>query len=248
MSAPDWLAGAGDILLLCDHASNHVPADIDLGIAPALLDRHIAIDIGAAAVTRALAAALEAPAVLATVSRLVIDLHRQADHPALIPEISDGHAIPGNVGADRLARIARFHAPYHRSIAAAIRARRPALIASIHSFTPALESGGAPRPWVVGILSNRDRRAADIAIERLRAAGHETGDNEPYSGRLLNATLNRHGEANGIPSLAIEIRNDLIASAQGVAAWCATLAPILAAIAQRYLLGARGADWQTGAP
>jgi len=232
MSHPVILPGRpGGILLICDHASNAVPEGIDLGIGADLLDKHIAIDIGAGPLTEALAARLGAPAILATVSRLVIDLHRQSDHVALIPATSDGHEIAGNRNVDRADRIARFHAPYHRALAALIRAERPSLLASIHSFTPRLESGGAAsRPWHAGILYNRDRRAADLAIAMLREAGIETGDNEPYSGRLLNATLNRHGEANGIPSLAIEIRNDLIGDAIGVARWADILAPILTKI------------------
>lgn len=231
MTAPRYIAGeAGGILLICDHASNAVPDGIDLGIDRDLLDRHIAIDIGAGALTEALAARLAAPAVLATVSRLVIDLHRQPDHPALVPTISDGHVIPGNRAADRTERIARFHAPYHRTLASMIRATRPILLASIHSFTPQLEQGGAPRPWEIGILSNRDRRAADLAVALLRAAGLPTGDNEPYSGGMLNATLNRHGEAAGIASIAIEVRNDLIGDDKGVARWTDILAPILETI------------------
>lgn len=216
--------GAQDVLLLCDHASNAVPEGIDLGIAPELLDLHIAIDIGAAAVTRALAARLDTPAILATVSRLVIDLHRQSDHIGLIPHRSDGHPIPGNETADRAARIARFHAPYHRLIRDRIRAQRPSLILSIHSFTPRLEHGGSDRPWEVGVLYNRDTRAAHPTIDYFRAQGLPTGDNEPYSGRLLNATLNRHAEGQGIPSVAIEIRNDLIRDEAGAERWSQILA------------------------
>ncbi|WP_404338739.1 N-formylglutamate amidohydrolase [Sphingomonas sp. MMS12-HWE2-04] len=213
-----------DILLLCDHASNLVPPDIDLGIDPALLDLHIAVDIGAGPLTRRLAASLDAPAILATVSRLVIDLHREPDHLGLIPHRSDGHWIPGNASVDRAARIARFHAPYHRLLARRIRAQRPKLILSIHSFTPRLEQDGSDRPWEVGVLYNRDARAAHPAIDWLRGQGLVTGDNEPYSGRLLNATLNRHAEGNGIPSVAIEVRNDRITDAAGVARWSAILA------------------------
>jgi predicted N-formylglutamate amidohydrolase len=224
MSVADILpGGAADVLLLCDHASNTVPADIDLGIDPALLDLHIAVDIGAGDVTRALAARLGAPAVLATVSRLVIDLHREPDHVGLIPHRSDGHWILGNESVDRAGRIARFHAPYHRLLREQVRRQRPALILSIHSFTPCLEHGGTPRPWEVGILYNRDTRAARPAVDWFRAQGIETGDNEPYSGRLLNATLNRHAEAQGIPSIAIEIRNDLIRDEAGVALWAERL-------------------------
>lgn len=224
MSVVERIAGAGDVLILCDHASNHVPGDIDLGIDPALLDKHIAIDIGAAAVSRGLADQLGAPALLATVSRLVIDLNREVDAPGLIPHVSDGHAIPGNEGVDRAGRIARFHAPYHRAIAAQMRAQRPALIVSVHSFTPALESGiAAPRPWEAGVLYNRDARAARPAVEWLTRQGIMTGDNEPYSGRILNATMNRHAEGTGTPNLGIEIRNDRISNPAGVARWCEIL-------------------------
>lgn len=224
---------ASDLLLLCDHASNAVPDDIDLGIAPGLLAKHIALDIGAAPVTRALAAALDAPAILGTVSRLVIDLHREPDHPGLIPEASDGHVIPGNLQADRAARLLRFHEPYHAAIAERIATQRPRLILSIHSFTPCLEVAGAPRPWEIGILYNQDDRAARIAVPWLAGQGLITGDNQPYSGKQLNATLNRHAEAAGIASIAIEIRNDLIGDSTGVQRWTDTLCQLAGELRNR---------------
>jgi len=227
---PERIDGAGPILLLCDHASNAVPPGVNLGIDADLLNRHIAIDIGAAALTRALAGLLGAPAILATVSRLVIDLHREPDRADLIPLASDGHAIPGNMGADRAGRIARFHAPYHRIVSGAIDAHRPRLIVAIHSFTPALETGNAPRPWEIGILYNRDTRAARLAIDLLARDGAIVGDNQPYSGRDLNTTLNRHAEARGIPSFAVEMRNNLIGDDDGVADWVGRLAPVLTQI------------------
>ncbi len=241
MSVAQVIDGAADILILCDHASSVVPSDIDLGIDVDLLTKHIAVDIGAAAVSEAMAAQLEAPAILATVSRLVIDLNREPDRLGLIPHSSDGHAIPGNDDADRTERIGRFHAPYHRLIAETIRAKPPKLIVSVHSFTPRLEQhDGADRPWEIGILYNRDARAARIGIALLEAAGIVTGDNEPYSGRILNATMNRHAEGNGIPYLGIEIRNDLISDASGVAHWAQLLASIANDVRNRLA--------QTGSP
>lgn len=234
MSVAQIIDGAADIVILCDHASNTVPADVDLGIDPALLTKHIAVDIGAVAVSEAMAGQLDAPAILATVSRLVIDLNREPDRGGLIPHSSDGHAIPGNEDADRMERIARFHAPYHRLIAATIRAKRPKLLVSVHSFTPRLEQhDGAARPWEIGILYNRDARAAQIGIELLEAMGVVTGDNEPYSGRILNATMNRHAEGNGIPYLGFEIRNDLISDPAGVAHWAQLLAGIVKDVRNR---------------
>lgn len=221
--------GAADVLLLCDHASSAVPDDIALGVEPHVMARHVAVDIGAGPLTRALAAEIGAPAVLGTVSRLVIDLHREPDHPSLIPLDSDGHTVSGNAGVNREERIARFHAPYHRAIAAEVWQRRPKLVVAIHSFTPRLETGNAPqRRWEVGVLYNRDTRAAAPAVAWLAGQGLITGDNEPYSGRLLNATLNRHAEANGIPSLSIEVRNDLIGDDAGVARCCDILARMIA--------------------
>lgn len=233
MSDPVRLNGSGGILLLCDHASADVPAGIDLGVGPVVMEKHVAVDIGAEPLTRALSRKLGAPAILATVSRLVIDLHREPDHPALIPVMSDGIEVPGNRDADRFERIRRFHAPYHAAISETVSSDRPHLIVAIHSFTRMLETGGGTmRPMEAGVLYNRDDRAARIVLNGLRQAGVETGDNEPYSGRLLNATLNRHGEARGIRCVSIEVRNDLIADAAGVTRWSDLLAPIIRVAAE----------------
>lgn len=237
MSDPAISEGAaGGLLLLCDHASAAVPDGIDLGVPPDVMARHVAVDIGAAPLTRALAARLGAPAVLATVSRLVIDLHRQPDHPALIPLESDGDPVPGNHAADRADRVARFHRPYHRAVAAAVRRYSPRLIVAIHSFTPRLRTMEADRPWQIGILYNRDTRAAQRAIAELRSQGLCVGDNEPYTGRRLNATLNRHAEAHGFASFAVEVRNDLIADDAGVARWADRLVPLLGRLTDAFAL------------
>ena len=221
------------IVAVCDHASNYVPVDIALGIAPDLLEKHIAWDIGAAGVTERLAREHGIAALLGEVSRLVIDLHREEDSPGLIPESSDGHLIAGNIGADREMRLERFHRPYHRAMAEWLDAADPRLILSIHSFTPELESAsGAARPWDVGLLYNQDERAARPAIRLFEQRGLTVGDNEPYSGRLLNATMNRHAEAHGRPYCAIEIRNDLIADEAGQARWAALVAEVAQGVVQ----------------
>ena len=224
------------MLLIGDHASNHVPARINLGIDPALLNQHIAIDIGVDPLGRALCGALGCPGLLGPVSRLVIDLNREEDAPGLIPAASDGHRIPGNIELsveDRNARIENFWRPYHSAISQRILDTSPKLLISLHSFTPILREEGSDRPWQVGVLYNRDERAAHIAIPLLEAAGIATGDNLPYSGKDLNATMNTHGEANGIAYLGLEVRQDLIGDAKAVARWAAKLAPIIAATRQR---------------
>ena len=168
---------------------------------------------------------------LACVSRLVIDFHREEDSPALIPETSDGHLVPGNIGADRERRLAAYHRPYHAALGEWLDAAEPKLILAIHSFTPSLETAPQDRPWEVGLLYNEDDRAR-LAIPLLEAEGLVVGDQQPYSGKLLNATMNRHAEAHGRPYCAIEIRNDLIADEGGQARWAALIADIANRVAQ----------------
>lgn len=234
-----WQDIAGDpasgMLLIGDHASNDVPDGVALGVPQALLNEHIAIDIGVAPLGRALCGSLDCPGVLGGVSRLVIDLNREEDAAGLIPERSDGHAIPGNRGLDDMQRAARLEAywrPYHDHIAQTIVAYEPKLLISLHSFTPSLATDSTPRPWQIGILYNRDERAARVALSLLEEAGVAAGDNLPYSGKVLNATMNRHAEGNGIPYLGIEVRQDLIAAPAGVAMWAGRLGPIIASVAR----------------
>ncbi len=226
--------GRGGILILCDHASNHIPPPLaGLGLAPEVLARHIAHDIGAAAVTRRLSALLDAPAILATVSRLVIDLNRAPDAADAIPARSDGVVIPGNRGLDATARQARIDAcfaPYHdaceRQLAAMLGRGEHPIVIGLHSFTP--EMNGTPRPWPVGFLYNRDPRLFCAMRPLLEADyGLEVGDNEPYSGTELYYSMHRHGEAHGLVQATIEIRQDLITDAAGQARWATILADCL---------------------
>jgi predicted N-formylglutamate amidohydrolase len=225
--------GASHMLIIGDHASNHVPRGIDLGIDPALLETHIALDIGVAALAATLSARMGMPAILGGVSRLVVDLNREADAPHNVPIASDGHAVPGNaISHDaRADRINRFWVPYHDKISQLMAEYGSKLLISIHSFTPRLASDPAQlRPWQIGILYNEDERAARIAIPALEAAGVVVGDQLPYSGKLLNATMNLHGEARGIAYLGIEMRQDLISEPDGVAHWADVLVPVIAQV------------------
>lgn len=228
----------GGILIVSDHASNHVPADIDLGIDPALLDQHVAIDIGVAQVGALMAANPGTAAFLGGVSRLVCDFNREEDAPAVIPHASDGHDIPGNLFdvAGREERLARFHRPYHAALADLLERAPPALIVSLHSFTPSLASRPEElRPWHVGVLYNQDDRAARLAIPLLAAEGLIVGDQQPYSGKLLNATMNRHAESEGRPYIGIEVRQDLIGHPAGQAEWAERLTRIANAVAMELM-------------
>lgn len=219
----------GGIIVVSDHASNRVPDDIDLGIDPALLEQHIAVDIGVAGVAAHMAQRPGIAAFLGGVSRLVCDFNRDEHGSTVCPIASDGHAIPGNaldhVGHE--ARLARFYRPYHEALARLLDDAPPALILSFHSFTPQLASDPSQqRPWQVGVLYNEDDRASRLAIPLLEAEGLIVGDQEPYSGRLLNATMNRHAEAEGRPYFGVEVRQDQITDPANHALWAERLARI----------------------
>jgi predicted N-formylglutamate amidohydrolase len=233
------VAGRADagLILLCDHAGNAFPPEYGtLGLPEAQLRRHIAYDIGAAAVTRAIAAALDVPAVLTRFSRLLIDPNRGADDPTLIMRLSDGAVIPGNRhldAAERVKRTARYYRPYHDNIENVIErcigAGVPPSIISIHSFTESWK--GVPRPWHVGILWDRDARLSGPMLDHFHAdGGLIVGDNEPYKGSLEGDCLWQHATARGLPNALIEIRQDLIRDAQGQRQWAERIIALVHAL------------------
>ncbi len=229
----------GAIVVACDHASAAVPAELaNLGLDAKQLERHIAWDIGAGELTLALARRLGARAVLARWSRLVIDCNRALEDPTCIAAASDGVKIPGNANLTpraRAVRADRYWRPYHAAIDAALaecgsRVAAPVLLA-VHSFTPHMQ--GKARPWHAGVLWDRDPRIAQPLIAALRALpGLVIGDNQPYSGRhSADYTIDTHAEARGLPHVSIEVRQDLLSTAEGVTMWAerlnACLRPIL---------------------
>jgi predicted N-formylglutamate amidohydrolase len=224
-------AGAAPILVICDHASRRIPRRLgDLGLAEHDRARHIAWDIGAADVARHMALGLDAPAILAGYSRLVVDCNRNLHDPSLMPAASDGTAIPANAAippAERQARIDALYRPYHQAIAArldgfAAAGLAPSLL-SIHSCTP--EMNGRFRPWHVGVCWAGDRRLAAPVMEAL---AHDpeivVGDNQPYALDLQeDYSVPVHALSRGLPYLMVEIRQDLIAAPAAARHWADVL-------------------------
>jgi predicted N-formylglutamate amidohydrolase len=68
-------------------------------------------------------------------------------------------------------------------------------------------------------------------LTAFRDAGYVVGDNEPYSGKApQDFTIDHHAEANGLPCVGIEIRQDLIDDESGVTEMAALMHAIIAEI------------------
>ncbi|GAW34263.1 N-formylglutamate amidohydrolase [Roseovarius sp. A-2] len=210
--------GTGPAVILCEHASNHIPADYDgLGLEPSARDSHAAWDPGAEDLARRLSEALDAPMIAGRISRLIYDCNRPPEAPSAMPERTETIAVPGNVGLDeaaRAARVARVYAPFTRATSDLI-ARRgsadtPFALITVHSFTPRWME--QPRAVEIGILHDTDARLADAMLAQ-EAPGRQVERNAPYGpADGVTHSLCLHGIANNLPNVMLEIRNDLIAT------------------------------------
>ena len=232
--------GRAPILIVADHASPWFPAAMNqLGVADWVLERHVTWDIGSDSLARFLADRLDAPAILAGFSRLIIDPNRRLDDPTAFVAVSDGIAIPGNqdlAETQKSLRIQSFYRPYHDAIAARLDAFEaagivPALL-SVHTCTPVFAE--VVRPWHIGVMYDRDPRIALPMIDGLRRIeGVCIGDNEPYSGRHPHDyTIDFHAERRGLPHVGFEVRQDLVGSSEGARHWAAILADALSPVLQ----------------
>ncbi|MEA1888245.1 MAG: N-formylglutamate amidohydrolase [Pseudomonadota bacterium] len=231
--------GQAKVLLVGDHVSNLIPGSLkQLGLEDWVLQEHVTYDIGTRKLLTHLVDHLDARAVMAGYSRLVIDLNRSLEDASVMPEASDNIPIPGNQGLsaeDRNRRIHSFYTPYRAAIDHALHGFRqrdivPALIA-IHSFTP--QMAGFERPWHIGLLWDKDPRIPLQLLQRLRAHPEaiNVGDNEPYSGKHpADYTIDHHAEAAGLPHVSIEVRQDLINTEAGAEKWATILAEALTGI------------------
>jgi predicted N-formylglutamate amidohydrolase len=229
---------AGPFVIFCDHASNHIPDELDgLGLPDSELTRHIAWDIGAAAITEELSKRFDSPAILCGTSRLVIDCNRQLNALDLIPEVSDATPIPGNRNLDERAReqrIAKWFTPYHAAIEEILVAREErgigSIALSIHSMTASL--AGIARPWQIALSSYTDRSLVDPLLTALRRPGDVTvGDNQPYDlDPAVDYSTPFHALRRNLRHLQVEFRQDEVADEPGQSRWAARFATALSVI------------------
>ncbi len=220
--------GSSPLLLTCEHASNRVPPPRSWPEADERLrNLHWAYDLGAAEVTRGLAERLNAVAVLARFTRLLVDPNRSPESENLFRDRADGEAVWLNVETDeaeRQARIQSLYEPFHAAIDGVMAGRPPGLLLSVHSFTPRYE-GGDLRPMQLGVLFDFDREPALVLAAALAKTGLVTALNAPYSG--LNGMMysaQSHGTRHSWRALELEIRQDLSGDPEKVEGLVSTIA------------------------
>jgi predicted N-formylglutamate amidohydrolase len=231
-------AGISPFLFTCDHYGRLIPQKLgDLGLPADELIRHIAWDIGIAGVAETLSNHLDARLIAQRYSRLVIDCNRPLTAAGSIPRLSEATMIPGNEALSREAaeiRRREIFDPYHQRIEEVVdqrlAERKPTVLVALHSFTPVY--AGVARPWHIGTLYHHDTTLPPLLLKALRAeADLVVGDNEPYAvSDETDYTIPQHGEARGLISTGIEIRQDLIGDGVGQQQWAERLARILGEI------------------
>lgn len=200
-------------LITCEHAGNRVPTELRplFKRDKAMLYTHRGYDPGALTLTREIAAALHAPYLQSTISRLVVDLNRSIGHPRLHAEV-----IQSELSSEAQQKIIeRHYLPYRRKaealIAQAIVQGRRVIHISCHSFTPALN--GKVRNADIGLLFDpacpgetafcRDWQTALSA----RRPDCTTRRNYPYVGTsdAFTSYLRRHFPVEAYLGMEIEI-------------------------------------------
>lgn len=231
--AAEGQAARGPWLLIADHAGRAIPRRLGwLGLDEQDLQRHIAWDIGALAVSKHVSEMLNAPLVYQRYSRLVIDCNRQLHAHDSIPALSEYTQIPGNQDLseeDRLARQQEIHAPYHARIADLLDRWEgpPPIIVAMHSCTPRYKE--QVRSMEIGCIYGDDRRFAGRVLEVLQGSvGPTAVDNQPYQVDMQkDYSIPVHAESRGLAYVEFEIRQDLIAEAAGALQWARTVADAL---------------------
>lgn len=203
------------VVLLCEHGGNAVPSPWkDLGIPRAFFDTHFGSDIGAAELTINVAERLGATAIVSNYSRLFLDYNRHSNDPDCFKLDMGGIPIPANQRLseteiqlrERYARLPLERAIDQWTLA---EATKPALLISIHSFSPVWNN--QIRECEIGVMWREDTRLAHPLIEALRQGDIKVDDNQPYDFRTSDwFTLKRHGLDVGVPCAYIEIRNSFL--------------------------------------
>ena len=202
------------LVLTCEHGGCDIPSRWAGRFAgrERWLNSHRGWDAGAATCARVLQRVFRCPLVLATTSRLLIDLNRPSGDPGLFSTATRG--LPANERAELLARIhARHWNRVRRRIGEVLR-DGPVLHVGVHTFTPVYR--GCRRDTDIGLLFDPARHAeaafARNWAEAIAAAQPRwtVAFNRPYHGADPGLTTSLRDEfPKGYLGLELEINRRL---------------------------------------
>ena len=187
-----------ELLVTCEHGGQCVPARFSelLRGAGGVLDTHRGWDPGALQLARELARKFDAPLLACTTTRLLVDTNRSLGHRSLFSEWSRTLSRE-----EREWVLARWWRPHREATLAFVRAHRPTLHLSVHSFTPVWE--GRERTVDIGFLYDPQRRRERELVSSWQEALTELRPelrlrrNQPYRGTadgLISGMRRQFGE------------------------------------------------------
>jgi predicted N-formylglutamate amidohydrolase len=205
--------GHSPLVLISVHEGRHIPPQLHdahgrpLGLGPADLARHIAVDLGVGDVTTLIADACKAHVFRVTHSRLVADLNRFADELECIAPRADGTDVLVNkemTTAERNARLAEFYFPvldgmkkFVADVARKLGAE-PFLI-SMHSYARTMKENSTPKRedvCVFGYPEFGPSPKLEKFIQQLSVDNPDlvVGNNRPFSAKTpaLQTSENDH--------------------------------------------------------
>jgi predicted N-formylglutamate amidohydrolase len=218
--------GSWSVLVTSEHGGNDVPYAYRALFRrrAKLLASHRGWDPGTYDLAERLAAALDAPLVAATVTRLLVDLNRSPHNPRVFSEVT--RPLPR---AERVSLLDRFHRPHWAAVrgglANALRDGGRVLHLGIHSFTPVLN--GVRRKPDVALLYDParpgERKLVAGWAQALAAAlpSRIVRRNDPYRGYtdgLATALRREHGPRRYL-GIEIEVNQRHVGTSGRFPAW-----------------------------
>ena len=211
------------LFLTCEHAGNEIPPEMAGSEKERRwLEDHWGWDIGAERLVRSMVDQEDAYAVMSRYSRLLCDVNRSLQQDELVRSHVMGEPIGFNrqLGEEGISeRVERYHEPYHEAVdrhLGEVAEENPELfLISVHTFTPVL--GDEVRDMEIGLLFDEGQEPYVYDIhESIRQEEFRVALNEPYSGKNdLIYSVERHGSNHGVRFVELEVRNDLVDTAEG---------------------------------
>jgi predicted N-formylglutamate amidohydrolase len=235
-----------NVIITCEHASNHLHKYRLQGKEIAYENSHWAYDPGAKDITLDLSEQAKVLSIYSNFSRLIIDPNRSLLSETLIRRFIEkdielemnqkckNHYFKIVDVLDRDKRIEIYYCPYYKILREVLLFTMPKYVISSHSFTPIYEDQ-AIRDYEVGLLYREKGKMIGLIEEAFKKNGIRYKINEPYD---LNEgvchvqdSILRWNNPDNPEVLLIEFRNDFAVNPKWKKRMINILTPIIKSLA-----------------